>query len=181
MVARSGVPHEICPDVAAVVAQKLLVGPPARICAYSGRGPLGGWIRVLAVRVGLDLTRAQKLRGSLEESILPEASPDPELLHARSRYRDQFQAAFAAAVLDLPIRERNLLRLHHLDGLSVDQIGRLYRIHRATAARHVARAREAVLESTRLRLGVGTRELRSLVGLVRSHLVLDVGALLQTP
>jgi hypothetical protein len=43
-------------------------------------------------------------------------------------------------VRTLSRRDRNLLRYQYFDHLTVDDIGALHRVHRATAARGVARA-----------------------------------------
>ena len=75
-----------------------------------------------------------------------------------------------------------LLRFHHLDGLTVDDLARMYNVHRATAARWVAAAREAVFEETRLRLhdrlGVDDSTAVSVVKLVQSQLVNSLRRLL---
>lgn len=65
--------------------------------------------------------------------------------------KEAFQLAFRDAVNALTSRERNLLRYHYLSDLSIDQIGTLYHVHRATAARWVAQARERLISDTRKR------------------------------
>jgi RNA polymerase sigma-70 factor (ECF subfamily) len=86
--------------------------------------------------------------------------------------------AFHLAVAELEPRERNLLRMHLLDGLSIDQIGVFYRIHRATAFRWVAKARERVWDETRNRLREKLRlspsEYDSILHQVRSQLDLSI-------
>jgi RNA polymerase sigma-70 factor (ECF subfamily) len=71
-------------------------------------------------------------------------------------------------------RQRTILRQQLLDGLSIDEIGALYRIHRATAARWLEQARQQVLENTRAllleRLQVRPQELDSIIRLIRSRL-----------
>ena len=68
--------------------------------------------------------------------------------------------------------------------LSIDEIGAALHIHRATAARWIRAASEAVREETRRRLHERLRltasELDSLVGLVRSQLHLSLARLLPT-
>jgi len=58
----------------------------------------------------------------------------------------------------------------------------MYRVHRATAARWVAAAREALFEETRARVesvGVAGNELTSIVRLVQSQIHLSLTRLLQ--
>jgi RNA polymerase sigma-70 factor (ECF subfamily) len=70
-------------------------------------------------------------------------------------------------------------------GLGIDRIGALLNVHRATAARWIRAASDAVRGETRRllheRLGLKASELDSLAGLVRSQIHLSLGRLLQTP
>jgi RNA polymerase sigma-70 factor (ECF subfamily) len=74
------------------------------------------------------------------------------------------------------------LRLAYANGFTVDRIGGLYGVSRATAARWVAAAREALHDGTRrelcARLRITTSEYRSLAALVRSDLEVSVVRLL---
>jgi RNA polymerase sigma-70 factor (ECF subfamily) len=101
-------------------------------------------------------------------------SGDPELENAKAHYVEQFKQAFSAALRGLPARDRTLLRQHVIDGLTIDQLGALYHVHRATAARGLERARRAVLAATRARLSatlqVRTGELDSILRLIRSRI-----------
>jgi RNA polymerase sigma-70 factor (ECF subfamily) len=66
------------------------------------------------------------------------------------------------------------LRQHYVDGLTIDELGKLYRMHRSTAARLVVRARGLVLEATRAqmmsRLEVHSQDLDSIMRMIRSQL-----------
>jgi RNA polymerase sigma-70 factor, ECF subfamily len=159
-------------------------GQPA-LLRYRGAGPLGGWVRVIAVRTALRLLRGDK-KDVLSSPDLFEALPapcsDPELEHLKLRYRREFKESFEAAVKCLSRRERNLLRCHHVDGLTIDEVGQLYRVHRATAARWIARARETVLAGTRralqARLKLGRGEFESIMRLIQSQLHISLSAIL---
>jgi RNA polymerase sigma-70 factor (ECF subfamily) len=176
-------------DVAQLLREKLLVsrrGPP-KILDYSGRGPLGGWIRIAAIRTALSATRhgdAAGMQAVTREELLgvPSAVDDPELSHLRKRYARDFKAAFETALGELTAEDRNLLRLSLVDGLSIDEIGSVFGIHRATAARRLARCREHVQERTRKtlveKLKLGTSELRSIIAYIQSHMDLSIQRLL---
>ena len=160
---------------------------PPRIAGYRGTGRLTSWIRVAAVREALEIVRKSRATGSNVRDDDPlldvaEADDDPELRHIRQLYRSEFRSAFGKALADLESRERNLLRLHLVDGSSIDDIGVIYRIHRATAARWIARAREKLLERTRAHvsaeLSLSPDQFESLMGVVRSHLDLSIERLL---
>jgi len=107
--------------------------------------------------------------GLIELPAALAGEPEP----MRLRYGAAFKAAFQSAIAALEPRQRLLLKLQFVDDLTVDQIGALYGVHRATAARWVARAREALFDETRRRLatelGLSARQLSSILDVVRSH------------
>ncbi|WP_394825519.1 sigma-70 family RNA polymerase sigma factor [Pendulispora albinea] len=156
---RAASPHEHSPshadDALQALSTRLLVpvgDAPPRIAEYSGRGDLRGWFRVAITREALSAARATKREVGLDErsmAMTPCTQADPELSHLRRRFASEFSAAFAEAARSLESAERNLLRHHYLDGLSIDEIGAIYRIHRVTAARRLNRAREALVLATR--------------------------------
>lgn len=177
-------------DVGQLLREKLLVGTkssPPKILEYSGRGPLGGWIRIAAVRTALSLGRrgdGAAMQPVTREVLLklPSESADPEMTHLRKRYARDFKRAFEDALAELSPEDRNLLRLSLVDGLSIDEIGLVFGVHRATAARHLARCREDVQRRTREilgeRLSVGAAELKSIMGYIQSDLDLSIQRLL---
>src|SRR5579884_1384958 len=56
-VARTDSDPAFAEEVRQRLREKLLVGQPPRISEYAGQGPLGGWVRVAAVRMALDLRK----------------------------------------------------------------------------------------------------------------------------
>jgi RNA polymerase sigma-70 factor (ECF subfamily) len=182
--------QKVQPDeVVQVLRAKLLVaeqGATPKILDYSGRGPLGGWLRVAAIRTALDLTRrgANERPSAGDDALLevPASIEDPELEHIRARHRADFKSAFEAALRSLSKEDRNILRLHLVDSLNIDEIGTIFQVHRATAARWIARCREKVHDETRRilleRLRIGDTELTSILGIVRSQLDLSINRLL---
>jgi RNA polymerase sigma-70 factor (ECF subfamily) len=179
---------ELVDEVRQQLRTKLLVAAPGarpRIAEYAGRGPLAAWVRVAAVRTALDLLRAQGVRagGDVEpDDLARDGGDSPELDYVKERYRPQFKAAFQAALRGLDAEQRNLLRLHVVEGLNSDEIGALFRVHRSTVARRIAAARQQVLAEARKRLraelGLSAGEFDSLAGVVRSQLDLSVRKIL---
>jgi len=168
------------------IRSRVLVGDgrPAQIVDYSGRGDLRGWVRVMAVRQVLQRRRRTRREVVVENDELLQriVTPgNPELDYLKRIYRQEFTRAFEAALRALPAREQTVLRQHHVDGLSVDDLGRLYRMHRSTAARLVIRARMLVLEATRARmmseLGVQPQDLDSIIRMIRSQIEISLRAL----
>ncbi|MHB8876869.1 MAG: sigma-70 family RNA polymerase sigma factor [Myxococcaceae bacterium] len=175
-------------EVEQILRQRLLVaqgGAAPKIATYSGRGPLTKWLRASAIRTAISLRRGGKKEVALEDEAIADWSTpvsDPELDFIKGRYRAEFGDAFRASLAGLTSQERNVLRLHLLDGLNIEQIGNLYGAHRATVARWIARSRETLLEQTKRHLGeklsLGRAELESLMGLLRSQLDVSINRFL---
>ncbi len=156
----------------------------AKIGDFTGRGGLGAWLRVAAVRVALNLERSKKREVPLDEDrVLAErAAGDLEIDHLKRQYRLEFREAFTAALEALEARSRNLLRQHYLDGLTMEAIGALYHVHRITVVRWMEQARRALAKETRRELGARLRatprELESILRLIESQLDVSLRAFL---
>jgi RNA polymerase sigma-70 factor (ECF subfamily) len=183
-VARVDASPQLADEVRQALRHRLLVarddGPP-RIADYSGRGALGAWVRVAAVRVAIDLVQdVGDGWQSTAAAVANEISPEVELV--RARYQGDYEQALRAALGSLDAKERNLLRMHIVDGLTVDRIGVVYRVHRATAARWVQGIRQKLLDEVYRHLGERLRlspeELDSLTALVQSQLRVSLTGLL---
>jgi RNA polymerase sigma-70 factor (ECF subfamily) len=151
------------------------------IAKFSGRGDLRRWLRVLAVREAIGAWRTARQQVATEEDRLIDlvAAPGgPELEYFRRMYRCELEVALRDAIRTLSDRERTLIRQHFLDGLDIVELGRVYRVHRATAGRWLEDARVALLAATRAymseRLGVTPADLDSILRLVLSRLELDL-------
>lgn len=177
-------------DLGQVIRVRLLVEPasggPARIATYSGRGALASWVRVVATREAarmLPRARREVSAGDDELAAIVTADDDPETGYLKRLYRHEFKEAFSAAVDELPDEDRLLLRQHALDQLGIDALAKLHGIHRATAARRVAAAKEALLVATQkaliARLGLSKHELASLMRLIQSGLDVSLPRLLR--
>ena len=181
--------HEQLADVIGNLSRILFVDEPERAAAlreYSGRGDLKSYLRVMA---GRDLTRVVN-RGRREiaidddgwlDRIVP--ATDPELSILRAQYREVVDESMRAALHTLPERDRALLRYAFIDGWNVDRVGEVYNVHRATAARWIAAAREKLGErireelASRLRIEVG--EIDSIVRLVQSRIDVSLDRVLR--
>jgi RNA polymerase sigma-70 factor, ECF subfamily len=184
-------------EVRQALRERLFTGK-ARIAEYSGAGALGGWVRVAALRTALNLRRTAERAESHAQRSVEEAlgvSLGPELGYLKAHYREAFSEALRASVESLTDRERALLRLCHLEGLSLEAIAAVYRVHLSTVSRWLTRARAQVAEGTRARgqvaegttrhlrerLGLGASEADSLAALVLSQLDLSLARLLRGP
>jgi len=179
----------LSPDQADELRQQLrvtlLLGPAPKIGTFRGQGPLGAWVQVCAVRLALKLGAARdRLAGpdaSLLEGLVSQEA-DQELLAAKSQYRDTFQAALEECFSALPSRQKTLLRMHFLDGMSIDEMGQVFHVHRATIARWLVAIRREVLEQIcrkiSLNLRTSSSEFRSMVRLVSPDVRLSLHRIL---
>src|SRR5262249_25966575 len=119
------------------------------IASYAGRGGLAPWLRAAAVRTAIDIMRTRREIAADPGTLGELDATDPLLASLKQRYHDEFKAAFSRAAAQLTDRERTLLKYRFLDDLSIDEIGTLYRVHRATVARWIAAIRESLFEATR--------------------------------
>jgi RNA polymerase sigma-70 factor (ECF subfamily) len=178
----SGLEPDQIDEVRQELRRKLLVadGEAPRIADYSGRADLRTWIRTAAVRASIDLIRRRRDLPIEDEELVmvPALADDPEIAHMKERYRDDVRAAVQEATAQLSPRDRLLLKYHYVDGFSIDRIGAIYDVHRATAARWLGTARDALADRTQAllvgRLGVTESQLRSIARLVESQLDLSI-------
>lgn len=184
-------PRQSVEDLVQGVLEKLLVGAPGKppkLAEYAGQGPLRSWLKVVAARTAIDAVKgsAQHKREHGVDDLAKAAdhSGDPELDFIKETYRASFKEAFAEAIAVLPPEERTLLRMSILRGLGIDEIGAIFHVHRATAARRVARARESLLSAVRrtlsAKLGVRDDEVDSVIGLIGSRMEVSLERLLRT-
>jgi RNA polymerase sigma-70 factor, ECF subfamily len=138
-------------DVASQCLGQLLVGSSPRLGRYSGRGDLAAWLKVVATRAALDAKRSlpEKEEDPPSSSLHDVRSMSPESLVLCRTHGIALVDALASALTALDQRQQNLLRLSYADELSIDEIGALYGVHRATAARWVQQARAAVESAVR--------------------------------
>jgi RNA polymerase sigma-70 factor (ECF subfamily) len=158
-------------------------GPP-KIASYAGEGPLESWVSVTAIRTAISLGRSGGTERQLRDRTLGEAAggADPELLVMKGELRAQVEAAFEQALERLGDRERLLLRLYLVSGMTMEDIGKTFDVAHQTVSRWLVRARKQVLAIVRRelarRLKISRSELRSIVRLVASQLNLSISRLL---
>jgi RNA polymerase sigma-70 factor (ECF subfamily) len=155
-----------------LVAQDRLL---PRIASYNGRGPLAGWLRMVAARLVIDLRRAQKKEGVRDQGFaLPLSALDPEIAYLKERYRKEFEDALEKAFDDLSVREKTIMRLYFLEEVGTAGIATMYQVSGRTVQRWIAATQASILARTRKilteKLALSAGELDSLLGLVRSQL-----------
>ncbi len=127
-------------------------GKRAKLADYSGRGDLRGWLRVTATRAAVKLSQRTAKRPTVSDerlAELPSGGADADLQYLKALYGAAFRDAFREALEGLETRDKNILRQHFLEGMTIDDLGATYKVHRATAARWIQSARESLLRRTR--------------------------------
>jgi len=187
-VARYGLPADAADEVRQKVRVKLLMGSPPGILQYQGRGPLGAWVRITALRFALELARSRSPVAAvgvgaadlLDFCFDPDAGP--EAAAARTLYRDRLLGALEVSLRALTPRDRTLLRLYVVDALNIDAIGAMYHVHRATVARWLAGVRTRVFDGVREHLDLKRQpspsEMRSLVALLENEIQISARRIL---
>jgi RNA polymerase sigma-70 factor (ECF subfamily) len=180
---------DVADDAIQTVFERLLVGGPAvaKIAEYKGTGPLRSWVSTAAATTLLTMRRAAGRRREQQENsdffASVAKSLDPELLYMKERYKAEMENAITHALARLTDRQRALLRLHVGEHMSIDQLGLMYRVNRATAARWLAAARESLVtgarDDLRARLGLSDSECDSVVALVQSELQMSIARRLE--
>ncbi len=180
---------ELVDEVAQAARERLLVSADSaepRIAEYNGSGALAAWVRIAAMRIAMNLLRSRRRNLLVDDDLffdeLASQRTDAERRQIRARYAEACSQALREAFAALSARERNLLRMHHLHGLTIDELAPTFRVHRATVARWIERARETLLARTReelcSRLQIGAAEVDSILRELHSRLDVSVSRLL---
>jgi|GEM_PF-3310453 len=174
-----------CDELVQTLRERLFVAPAggtARIGSYSGRGPLGGWIRIVSVRLALELKRKETVQppeNAADRLVDLALGPEDEV--AKNEHTEAAQMALRFALKSLTARQRNLLRLRFAEGWSPEDLGKTYGVHRGTIARWVQEAREhvkvAMARELATILGFSEDEMPSVMRAVESRLELTFSML----
>ncbi len=99
----------------------------------------------------------------------------------RARHGAELTRAIKETIAELPAREQALLKLHVLDGKTIDELSVVYRVHRATVARWIVRLKQQLYDDAtgrlRTRLALDTQEVNSLCRALQSQLEMSLSVL----
>ncbi|MGE0869162.1 MAG: hypothetical protein AB7P03_11375 [Kofleriaceae bacterium] len=184
----AGYPEHVVDDTIGELTVSLAHEPNRRspLLSYRGQSSLAAWLRTLAARTAIRLVKACRREPGIgdHDSMLLDQISSVDLTSDlyRAELRGAVRRAFGAAVGRLSYFERDLLAELIVRGRSVDVIARSHGVHRATAARWIARARAALDRELHtelaLDLAVSPSEISSILGTVQSGLELSVERLL---
>jgi len=158
----------------------LLTGGECKLRSYLATGPLLDWLRVVAVRLALNMKRRHPVRAAenLEQALFG----DQEVQYLKRFYIDDMHGALEIGFGRLCARERTLLRLHFIDGLNIERLGVMYGVHRATVARWLVAIRRRLFDEIKAEFankhGVDTGDVRSLYRLMKGDVYISVSRIL---
>ncbi|TSC32340.1 transcriptional regulator [Corallococcus sp. Z5C101001] len=175
-------------EVLQVLRAKLLLpraGAEPRLLGYAGTGSLLHWVNTSAVRLALRMRKTHGQEALVDAEVLA-AHPGQgglELGFVREEARAHVRAAFVQAVAQLDDDDRELLRLHFVERLSLERMGSLFSLHKSTLSRRLSGVQALLEKRTRRllseRLALPAPELESLMRAVHGRLDLSLTGLLE--
>ncbi len=167
---------EVRDEVLAELLSRLLMPSAPALAKYEARGALKGWLRLVARRVAVDLSRRHQLEepglDELPERMSRAFSSTPEWALLKARARKDLAAALEAALSTLSNEERRLLRWHFIEGIPHGALGERLGLPRSTVAHRLQRLGERLFSAVSTHLSAGQsldeKALRSLVNGARS-------------
>jgi RNA polymerase sigma-70 factor (ECF subfamily) len=150
-VARLHLSEDLLQELLQILRVSLFTGPSPRIHRYSGKGPLGAWLRIVSLRCAFDELKRPLAEAALDSTLLDlfASAHDVERDVSQAEWRARLHDAVEASLGALTAREKTILRLHYVEGLNVETIGTIYRVHRATVARWILGIRGDVMSALR--------------------------------
>jgi RNA polymerase sigma-70 factor, ECF subfamily len=141
-------------EVAQRVCERLLESGPdgggARLIHYALQGRLRSLMVVTATHIAVDsFRRTGREKGDQEALLELAGAPDPRSELMRRQGQAVFKSAMESGLEALDARTRNVLRLHLIDRLSLEEIADYYQVHRVTVSRWLAAARGSIVERAR--------------------------------
>lgn len=132
------------PDDADDLVQEAFLRALEKIRTFDLNRAFGPWFTRLLVNLGLDLRRKRAARGT--------ESRDPELLEGgsapdRETERSELNRSLRDALQALPDRQRMVVSLYEIDGLTTEEVARVLNVTQVTVRWHLHHARRALREA----------------------------------
>jgi len=173
---------EFADEIHQRLSESLFVAGPGgepKIHRYKGQGPLAAFVRTAARRLGMRVSAASA-RFQGEDALIQQFSQDIELEATllKLQCRDVINRALCIALRQLPRRERLILRMNLVEKVSTTRIAAMYKVSQPTISRWVQRSARTIHETVKDlvcdELDIDTRELTSLLSLVRSQIEITI-------
>jgi RNA polymerase sigma-70 factor (ECF subfamily) len=132
------------PDDADDLVQDAFLRALEKIRTFDLNRAFGPWFTRLLVNLGLDLRRKRAIRRT--------ESHDPETLEGgsapdRETERAEFNRSLREALQALPDRQRMVVTLYEIDGLTTEEVAGMLNVSQVTVRWHLHQARRALREA----------------------------------
>lgn len=143
----NAVAHLVGLESAGEIVQRAFVKAWEKLPDLAENAAFAGWLRRIALNLVRDHWRRSRQHEELPEDDRPDApmdpSPDPsDLAHAQWEAEELRQAVAA-----LPPNFREVVVLHYLDDLPVEQVARILDVPRGTVLSRLSRGRDRLRQS----------------------------------
>ena len=157
-------------DIRQKLRESLYLRDPPALAGFDGRGSLRHWFRAAVLHAVLNVASRENRENPTEAEFFDKVvnpGGTAETAYLKIACGIEFREAFLRALEHLTSRERVLLQYAYSDGMNVDRIGAIFRVHRATTARWISAARDHLVERTHAelatRLALAPDEVSSIV------------------
>jgi RNA polymerase sigma-70 factor (ECF subfamily) len=164
-------------------------GRRAKLATYSGGGRLTGWLTTVAKHTANDhLKQRGRMPGHELNELDAHAAPplpddDQDTAPYLRDYGKQLMSAIKRAIEDLPAKPRTLLKMSLVEGMSIDEIGRFYGVHRATAAKWIKEAKLLIVDQSQQafcgQTGAATTDFKSIVRVLVGYVDVSIERMLR--
>lgn len=152
---------------------------------YSGRGMLIGWLRTSVLRDLGKRRRSDARHAAGDVELSPPRTVDPESALVAHQYRPHLRAVMREVFTSFDQESRRILRLVHLGGLTANQVGVLFGMHRVTVQRRLRELRAALEQGIRkqlaARFGLDDGAIQAIVNAPQQTFDTTLSVLLATP
>lgn len=155
---------------------------PPKLTHYEGRAPLVAYLKSVTRNLAVSLARmATRREPAPPPSSFLSPAGNPEQDAMRLQFREAFSGAIDQAFASLDDRHRAVIAMHYADGIELDAIAKVYRVHRVTVSRWLADARAHVFTVTRqnlrVALGLSDSEFGSALRVIQSQLEVSLSTI----
>lgn len=130
-------------DAAADVTQDTFVKAWEKLPGLRNDLAFGGWLRSILLNVARDALRATRPEAHIEDDPRgAEGVADEQARTAEDVAQQDFDAAVRRAVMSLPEHQRTVVVMHHLEGMSVEEMMDVLSLPKGTVVSRLARGRD---------------------------------------
>lgn len=130
-------------DAAADVTQDTFVKAWEKLPGLRNDLAFGGWLRSILLNVARDALRSRRPETHIEDDPRgAEGVVDEQAQTAEEIARQDFDAAVRRAVMTLPEHQRAVVVMHHLEGMSVEEMMDVLSLPKGTVISRLARGRD---------------------------------------